>query len=611
MKRIRRPISVSISLLLLYSSILPLPHALAQNASPVSVNAGAALRGFAVPVSISAQSRAIPSASLSLSPGISLPGVSLAPASARAPAGARAPAQAGASVHTKSFYLSPSPSAAPQAALVETQNPIAATLPSREGPKPQDSAKSTLEDAGKILSEPQEGGRTQESSWKKFWTGSRAKPQGEGTPAVDASELSPGKASAARLSPARTTNVPHAAAAIPLAVSAVPGAAHAAGQLPPWAATSLQVATPYLHAGGVVLATWLMTRMAARGLTALWKWKKWDPNAFLVARLGTKTAIWAVGGTIALKMAGMTWGALAAGLGIGGLAVTLSVKKFLGNFISGLTLFMSSPFKIGERIRVGQTDYTVKDMTFRNLVLQDQDGTFTLMDYTTLTSKPIGLYRKLEKRSAALGLLAGSLKDQGNGKLVRVLRTLGVSALLGSLAWGGMKVHTAVAFSRPYLHGGLALAAAWLAARGVGLLLQKLSKRYGWNQNVHALIRLASIGATWLLGGVFALHLAGVTWTALLTGAGVLGTALGIAATDVITNLLEASWMIFTQPFRIGDKITIGDSEGVVSDMTLRYVVLETSRDGKLLSTLIPYALFGESPLKVHKEYVPKSRLPS
>ncbi|MEK7746166.1 MAG: mechanosensitive ion channel domain-containing protein, partial [Elusimicrobiota bacterium] len=592
---------------------LPLPHALAQNASPVAVNAGAALRGIAVPVSISGGSIAMPSASLSLTLGNSLSGIAAYTAPLLAPG--LAPARAGASAYSRSVFLSPSPraasvGAAPHAAPVQINAPIAAALPSREGIKPQLSAKSTVEDAGNILREPQEGSQKQESSWKNFWTGSSAKPQGEGTPAVDASELSPEKASAARLSPARTTSGAHAAAAIPLAVSAVPGAAQAASQsLPPWAATSLKVATPYLHAGGVLLATWLATKAVSRGLTALWKWKKWDPNAFLVARLGAKTAVWGIGGTIALKMAGMTWGALAAGLGIGGLAVTLSVKKFLGNFISGLTLFMSSPFKIGERIRVGDTDYTVKDMTFRNLVLQDQDGTFTLMDYTTLTSKPIGLYRKLEKRSAALGLLAGSLKDQGNGKLMRALRTLGVTTLLGSLAWGGMKVHTAVAFSRPYLHGGLALAAAWLAARGVGLLLQKLSKKYGWNQNVHALIRLASIGATWLLGGVFALHLAGVTWTALLTGAGVLGTALGIAATDVITNLLEASWMILTQPFRIGDKITIGDSEGVVSDMTLRYVVLETHEDGRLLSTLIPYALFGESPLKVHKEYVPKTRL--
>lgn len=72
-----------------------------------------------------------------------------------------------------------------------------------------------------------------------------------------------------------------------------------------------------------------------------------------------------------------------------------------------------------------------------------------------------------------------------------------------------------------------------------------------------------------------------------LTGAGVLTIAAGFAFQDILQNLLAGILLLFRQPFRGGDQISVGEVTGTVEEINIRETVL-TTFDGRRI--LIPNA---------------------
>ena len=70
--------------------------------------------------------------------------------------------------------------------------------------------------------------------------------------------------------------------------------------------------------------------------------------------------------------------------------------------------------------------------------------------------------------------------------------------------------------------------------------------------------------------------------TGLLASSAVLGIVLGLAARQVLANPLAGVLLAFTQPFRIGDTVTIEDETGRVDDITLSYTYIDPG-DGRLM----------------------------
>lgn len=71
-----------------------------------------------------------------------------------------------------------------------------------------------------------------------------------------------------------------------------------------------------------------------------------------LARRIFRLAIVVITVAILLEMYGVPVGALIAGLGIGGPAISLAAKDSLSNMISGLILMLDKPFRVGDRIEV-------------------------------------------------------------------------------------------------------------------------------------------------------------------------------------------------------------------------------------------------------------------
>jgi MscS family membrane protein len=99
-----------------------------------------------------------------------------------------------------------------------------------------------------------------------------------------------------------------------------------------------------------------------------------DNQVLPLIRKGVKLLIWILGIIIGLDNAGFDVKAVLAGLGIGGLAFALAAQDTVKNFFGGIMILVDKPFKIGERIRVGAIDGTVKEIGIRSTRVQNREG---------------------------------------------------------------------------------------------------------------------------------------------------------------------------------------------------------------------------------------------
>jgi small-conductance mechanosensitive channel len=70
--------------------------------------------------------------------------------------------------------------------------------------------------------------------------------------------------------------------------------------------------------------------------------------------------------------------------------------------------------------------------------------------------------------------------------------------------------------------------------------------------------------------------------SALVTGLGLTGFALGFALKDVLSNLLSGIMLLLYRPFNIGDQIRMGEYEGTIETIRMRDTLVR-ARDGRLI----------------------------
>lgn len=77
----------------------------------------------------------------------------------------------------------------------------------------------------------------------------------------------------------------------------------------------------------------------------------------------------------------------------------------------------------------------------------------------------------------------------------------------------------------------------------------------------------------WILGLVFLLDNLGYNVTTILTGVGIGGIAIALAAQTIVGDLFNYFVIFFDKPFEVGDSITVDDKNG-----TIEYIGLKTTR---------------------------------
>jgi small conductance mechanosensitive channel len=113
------------------------------------------------------------------------------------------------------------------------------------------------------------------------------------------------------------------------------------------------------------------------------------------------------------------------------------------------------------------------------------------------------------------------------------------------------------------------LVAGYLVGRWVGGVLERLLVRLKLEPPVRSL--LVRTGEVLVMGlfAIMALQNLGVELLPLIAGLGVAGAGVALAMQGVLGNMAAGLTIIFTQPFHIGDYISIAKEEGEVLDMSL------------------------------------------
>ncbi len=127
------------------------------------------------------------------------------------------------------------------------------------------------------------------------------------------------------------------------------------------------------------------------------------------------------------------------------------------------------------------------------------------------------------------------------------------------------------------------IAVGWGISRLVRLGLHRYWKR----RQTPSFALVMSKVVSWIILFVVVLLAIAVTFPSvkpvdLLAGLGFFSVALGFAFQDILENTLSGILLLFRQPFRSGDQITVMDRSGTVAGITIRETRL-TTYDGELV----------------------------
>jgi MscS family membrane protein len=102
-----------------------------------------------------------------------------------------------------------------------------------------------------------------------------------------------------------------------------------------------------------------------------------------------ETLVWIIAGVLILRKLGYNISALLAGLGLGGAALALASKDTLSNVFGSITVFVDKPFRINDRIKIGDFDGTITEIGIRTSRLRTLENRTVVIPNSLFASTPI------------------------------------------------------------------------------------------------------------------------------------------------------------------------------------------------------------------------------
>ncbi len=94
----------------------------------------------------------------------------------------------------------------------------------------------------------------------------------------------------------------------------------------------------------------------------------------------------AVGGITSLGVLGINITALVAGLGLTGFALGFALKDIISNLLAGILIILYSPFRVGDRIKVGAHEGEVVEINLRYTVIKNEGERILIPNSTMFTN---------------------------------------------------------------------------------------------------------------------------------------------------------------------------------------------------------------------------------
>ncbi len=116
-----------------------------------------------------------------------------------------------------------------------------------------------------------------------------------------------------------------------------------------------------------------------------------EPNARLLVTRIIQAGIWLVAGIAVLGVWGIELGALAAGVGLFSLAISIALQDVLRNWVVGLYLLIERPFKIGDRVLLKESQGVIEDVQLRVTRIRADDGRLIYIPNLTVFNEIIAV----------------------------------------------------------------------------------------------------------------------------------------------------------------------------------------------------------------------------
>jgi len=117
-----------------------------------------------------------------------------------------------------------------------------------------------------------------------------------------------------------------------------------------------------------------------------------------------KIILWSVGLLLILSNLGFNITSLIAGLGIGGLAISLALQSVLSDMFSSLSIAIDKPFQEGDFIVVGTDKGKVKHIGVKTTRIESVQGEEIVISNSELTTARVQNFKRMKKRRVVFNI---------------------------------------------------------------------------------------------------------------------------------------------------------------------------------------------------------------
>lgn len=125
---------------------------------------------------------------------------------------------------------------------------------------------------------------------------------------------------------------------------------------------------------------------------------KMDDTVFEFVLKIARVLIYVVAIFLVLAILEINLTGLVAGLGLGGVIVTLAAQDTAKNLFGGLVIFIDKPFVVGDCIEMGEYEGTIEDITFRTTRVRTYENALVNIPNSIIADASVINWSKMEKR---------------------------------------------------------------------------------------------------------------------------------------------------------------------------------------------------------------------
>ena len=125
---------------------------------------------------------------------------------------------------------------------------------------------------------------------------------------------------------------------------------------------------------------------------------KMDDTVFEFVLKITRVLIYIIAIFLVLAILEINLTGLVAGLGLGGVIVTLAARDTAKNLFGGLVIFIDKPFVVGDWIQMDNYEGTIEDITFRTTRIRTFENALVNIPNAIIADASVTNWSKMEKR---------------------------------------------------------------------------------------------------------------------------------------------------------------------------------------------------------------------